>query len=43
MWAADDGRVYIGREFGLYLLGETFRAAMDQLAFPATPLIQIAE
>jgi uncharacterized protein (TIGR02996 family) len=43
VWAGDDGRLYIGREFGLYLLGETFRAAMDQLAVPATPLVQIAE
>jgi hypothetical protein len=43
VWAGDDGRLYIGREFGLYLLGETVSAAMDRLAFPATPLIQIAE
>jgi hypothetical protein len=43
MWIGDNRRIYFGREFGLYLIGESFPAAMDRLVAMATPLVRIAE
>ncbi len=43
IWIGDDGKIYFGRGFGLYLIGESFRAAMDRLAFMASPLVLIAD
>jgi hypothetical protein len=32
VWVGSDGKFYFGRECGLYLLGDSFTEAMDQLA-----------
>jgi hypothetical protein len=43
MWIGDDGKIYYGREFGLYLIGESFREAMDRLVFMTSPLVLVAD
>ena len=43
VWAGSDGKMYYGRGFGLYRLGESFGIAMDQLAFPNSPLVLCVE
>jgi hypothetical protein len=43
LWIGSDGRFYYGRGFGLYLLGDSLRTAMDQLASPVSPLVLCAE
>src|SRR5260370_18312751 len=34
IWVSSNGDLYYGRGFGLYYLGQSLRAGMDQLAFP---------
>lgn len=43
LWSGSDGHIYFGRGFGLYLLGETFHASMDKIAFSDSPLTLCVE
>ena len=43
LWAGSDGKYYLGREFGLYLMGDTFREAMDYMTSPQKIAARVAE
>jgi SUKH-3 immunity protein of toxin-antitoxin system len=43
LWIGSDSRVYYGRGFGLYLLGDSLRSSTNWLAFPTSPLVRYAE
>jgi hypothetical protein len=42
IWVGNDGRFYYGHGVGLYALGDSLKEAMDQLAFPAKEMVQVA-
>jgi hypothetical protein len=43
IWAGSDGRIYYGRGFGLYLLGDSLQMATEWLALPVSAPILCAE